>query len=305
MVTRSDMNPGPPWKRLIVDIPGLGFEPKPPRARAVRPDSECDGWSTDKIALRSASLRGDRHRYYGQPRQDAVCATAHDGMDAVVFAVADGVSGAEASEIGAADACHAAASAIATELDRGAATLDCVRIARHVSGRLRWRAGRILGTSERPDTDQAAKLVATTLVAGAARAQHGALVVQMFRVGDSSAWTLDQARETQAQGTYAPVFGSSPATADSVVVSNEVTALPEVPEPLEQATVTVRPGQVLIVGTDGFGVPLGDGDGEIGALFARTLASVPSPLWLAHVLDFSRETFDDDRTLLALWPVQE
>jgi hypothetical protein len=89
---------------------------------------------------------------------------------------------------------------------------------------------------------------------------------------------------------------------DLAVISTEVTALPQVPADLPQAAVNVPAGRVLLVGTDGFGLPLGDGDGQVGELFARQLVSPPSPLWLAHVLDFSRETFDDDRTLLAMWP---
>jgi len=290
---------GPAWDRVTVDIPGFAFEPKPPRSRTLRSDSECDGWSTGAITLRSASLRGYQHRYYGLPRQDAVCATVHAGMGAVIFAVADGVSGADASEIGAAEACYTAASAIAWQFDHGTATLDCARIARRVAARLRWRAGQILGIPD-PDTERASRILATTLVTGAAWPRDGGLTVQLFRIGDSAAWVLDPDRER-----YSPVFGASPALPGLALVPTEVTALPEVPQALEQTAVTVGPGQVLLVGTDGFGVPLGDGDGEIGELFARTLASVPSPFWLAHVLDFSRETFDDDRTLLALWPARE
>ncbi|MFC5187983.1 hypothetical protein [Actinomadura harenae] len=40
----------------------------------------------------------------------------------------------------------------------------------------------------------------------------------------------------------------------------------------------------------------------MGALFAGHLAVPPPTPWLAHLLDFSRATFDDDRTLLAVWP---
>ena len=58
---------------------------------------------------------------------------------------------------------------------------------------------------------------------------------------------------------------------------------------------------VLLVGTDGIGDPLGDGSGKVGELFARMLAQPPPPLALAHLLDFSRDTFDDDRTLIAIW----
>lgn len=324
---------GPPWDRVIVDIPGIEFEPRPPRARVIRPDSECDGWSTEAITLRSASLRGDRHRYYRQPRQDAVCSQEYGPAGAVVFAVADGVSGAEASEIGATDACHAAIEAITRQLGDDTAGLDCPAVARHVSDVLLWRAARMLNAADprQVDPGHAGKLLATTLVAGAAWPERGGFTARVLRVGDSSAWLLDH-----ALGRYSRVFGSradaeptgmtgptgvtgptgmtgptgragTAGSAETAVVSNEVTALPlapGAPGPRE-ATVTVRAGQVLLVGTDGFGVPLGDGDGEIGALFARHLASPPSPLWLAHILDFSRETFDDDRTLLALWPARD
>ena len=35
---------------------------------------------------------------------------------------------------------------------------------------------------------------------------------------------------------------------------------------------------------------------------ARLCPSVPSLIEFAHAVDFSRETFDDDRTLVAVWP---
>jgi hypothetical protein len=63
-------------------------------------------------------------------------------------------------------------------------------------------------------------------------------------------------------------------------------------------------GEVLLIGTDGFGDPLGDGTGPVGAHFAVRLARPRPPIAFAHDLDFSRETFDDDRTLLAIWPRQ-
>jgi hypothetical protein len=87
------------------------------------------------------------------------------------------------------------------------------------------------------------------------------------------------------------------------VVSSIVSALPALPARIEPVTVPLTPGTVLLVGTDGFGDPLGDGSGLVGDLFREVLASPPPPLGLAHALDFSRETFDDDRTLLAVWPL--
>jgi hypothetical protein len=78
--------------------------------------------------------------------------------------------------------------------------------------------------------------------------------------------------------------------------------LPYVPESVEAVVEHLTASEVLLVGTDGFGDPLGDGTGPVGALFARHLAVPPTPLRLAQLLDFSRETFDDDRTLVAVWP---
>lgn len=50
--------------------------------------------------------------------------------------------------------------------------------------------------------------------------------------------------------------------------------------------------------------PLGTGHGGVGNLFGDVLTGpwVPSLIEFAHEVDFSRETFDDDRTLVAVWP---
>ncbi len=79
-------------------------------------------------------------------------------------------------------------------------------------------------------------------------------------------------------------------------------ALPRVPSDVRVHTVLVSGSDRLLIGTDGFGGPLGDGTGPVGRLFAEHLAPSLEPRGLAHLLDFSRETFDDDRTLLVVWP---
>jgi hypothetical protein len=59
--------------------------------------------------------------------------------------------------------------------------------------------------------------------------------------------------------------------------------------------------------TDGIGNPPGSGQGGVGNLFRDVLirSSAPSLIEFAHAVDFSRETFDDDRTLVAVWPRKE
>jgi hypothetical protein len=289
--------PGPaPWQRIAVDVPGMEFEARPPSQYAFDfPDSECEGWSTDDLTLRFASVRGAKHRYYRQPRQDAARAAVHEATDSIVFAVADGVSSAAESHQGAIEVCRAAVERILHLLDQASGPLDPADVAAHAAERLRQLAQWRLGVTQ-PGPADVARLYATTLVAGAVRPTAEGLGVELFRVGDSGAWLLDR-----ASGGYRPLFGSKTGS-DALLVSNEVSPLPRIPDRLETATGRLEEPWTLLVGTDGFGDPLGEGDGQVGALFAHHLTTPPPPLWLGHVLDFTRETFDDDRTLLALWP---
>jgi hypothetical protein len=288
-----------PWRPIAVDVPGVSFEARPPGQYAFDfPDSECDGWSTDQLTVRLASVRGAGHRYYRQPRQDAVRATVHEATGTVVFAVADGVSSAAEAQLGAVEACRAALERMLHLLSASTTPPDFGDVAAHAAERLRQLAQWRLGGVD-PTREKVAALYATTLVAGLVRPGPGGPLVDLFRLGDSGAWLLDRAR-----GVFRPLFASKTG-GDGAVVSNEVTPLPQVPAQPERAGARLSPALTLLVGTDGFGDPLGDGDGHIGSLFAGHLRTPPPPLWLAHILDFSRETFDDDRTLFAVWPREQ
>ncbi len=222
----------------------------------------------------------------------------HEATGSIVFAVADGVSSAAESHQGAVEACRAAVERILHQLDRNPERLDSTDVAAFAAERLRelarWRLG-----APAPQAAEVARLYATTLVAGAVRTAGDALEAELFRIGDSGAWLLDR-----AGGDYHPLFGGKAAPGEPLV-SNEVSPLPLVPAQPETAVGRLTEPWTLLVGTDGFGDPLGEGDGRVGELFARQLAVPPPPLWLGHVLDFTRETFDDDRTLLAIWPRTE
>ncbi|MEE1794813.1 protein phosphatase 2C domain-containing protein [Streptomyces sp. BE308] len=98
-----------PRQQVAVGTPGPEFEARPPGQYACDvPDTECDGRSTPVLCIRFASVRGAKHRYYRQPRQDAARAAVHEATGSIVFAVADGVSSAANSELGAVEACKAA-----------------------------------------------------------------------------------------------------------------------------------------------------------------------------------------------------
>lgn len=279
----------------MVDRPTHDVEPRPPHGICA-PDTELDGWSTAHATVRVASVRGYRHRYYGKPRQDCARTAVHPDDGTILFAVADGVSSAERADLGAYHACRSAVRALLA-LVRSGAELDWSLVLDHVATRLTRVAADLLG-GDAPSVEQVEQLLATTLVVGLARPDEGALRVRLARVGDSGAWLLGF---TESSCRYQPLFGSK-VGAETVVVSNAVNPLPRVPQTLEQVDVSLEPGAVLLVGTDGFGDPLGDGDGQVGVLFGEHLAAPPRQLGFAHLLDFSRETFDDDRTLLAIWP---
>jgi serine/threonine protein phosphatase PrpC len=145
---------------------------------------------------------------------------------------------------------------------------------------------------ERPDPGRAEDEMATALIMGLVRPNGATADAAVARIGDSSAWVL-------RDGRYRALFDPKAAA----IVESAVTALPQVPAPDVRGG-PLAPGEVLLVGTDGFGDPLGDGTGQVGAHFAVRLAQPRPPVAFAHDLDFSRETFDDDRTLLAIWPRQ-
>lgn len=125
--------------------------------------------------------------------------------------------------------------------------------------------------------------------------------MSLCRIGDSGAWLLDPSRTTTPTGRYQPLFDAKTGP-DDLILSNDVSPLPHVPDPLPVTSTRLAAHEALLIGTDGFGDPLGEGDGQVGALFAHHLAQPPTLLWFAHLVDFTRETFDDDRTLLAIWP---
>ncbi|BCJ62790.1 protein phosphatase 2C domain-containing protein [Micromonospora endophytica] len=281
----------PPWGADVIGRPVHRFEPVPPSGASYRPDFLADGWSTDRFTVRLASIRGYSHRHAGRPRQDDAAVVLHEPTETVVFAVSDGVSAAEFSHIGATAACRAAVSSIVEALNDPAGAVDWNDVVRRCAWQLAEQA-RSLFHLPAPDPARAEEALACTLVAGMVQPTSDGDLLSLIQVGDSSAWLL-------RHDGYRRLLDTKN-RAGQVISSNEVTALPRTPQvvPCEEF---LAPTDVLLVGTDGFGDPLGDGSGEVGRYFGQKLSVPPPPLELARCLDFSRDTFDDDRTLLALW----
>ncbi|MFF4394404.1 protein phosphatase 2C domain-containing protein [Streptomyces sp. NPDC001480] len=286
--------PGVSCETVVVGRPIDAFEPLPPSASLYRPDTVCDGWSTAAATVRAASVRGYRHRFEGRPREDDFALAVHEATGTVVFAVADGVSAAWQPHVGAALACRTSVDDVLAQLNAGAEEIDW----RRTCGAAAWQlVMRITGGAEPGPTSrqEAERQLATTLVCGVVRpVSDGSLALALTRIGDSGAWIL-------RDGRYSPLFEDPEVAADEPE-SCAVTPLPRVPAELVPVSVLVPPDAALLIGTDGFGDALGDGSGSVGDLFARLLRNPPAPVVLGHVLDFSRENFDDDRTLVAVWP---
>lgn len=255
-----------------------------------------------ELHLLAASVRGLSHLYYGKVRQDSFGHLVTEDGRWLVAAVADGVSAGQhshvAAEIVSQVGCRLLVAQLAEcppeELD-WRAVLDGVadEIVEHARGRLAPVDATLL--------DIARELAATALfaVVPVAPAESGARTVHVMSLGDTSAWVL--------RPGAAAVWDSLQAVKNrgSVLASSTTMALPGVPaEPAPPVTTTLGPGETLVLMSDGVGDPLGGGTGEVGEYLAGVWREPPDPFTFIAQVGFRRRSYDDDRTVLAIWPVQ-
>jgi len=174
--------------------------------------------------------------------------------------------------------------------------IDLAHTVQVTAQQLTAEAADLLG-QDQPTLATVEDLLATTLVAGYIQPGPEGATVAIVQIGDSGAWILRGNR-------YYPLLGRKN-DPDAQVISSAVSPLPRIPEHLTPTEFRLPPDAVLLIGTDGFGDPLGDGEGKIGQLFAEHLRTPPPARGLAHLLDFSRDTFDDDRALIVIWQKAE
>jgi hypothetical protein len=288
--------------QITVGSPSPDVEPaaiaKDYSSLPFRPDVVIDGWSTDTITVRGVSQRGHLHRYNGAPRQDDFAVhRLPDGR--VIVLVADGVSGARQSHIGASAVVKQGADWLHTNLGDDLANTDWLTLLKSAAWALTERAQSLLGL-DAPDPVRAEAELATTLVCAVIE-PTGAHTLRAYLVGagDSMAWLLKA-------GQFLEILSGKTTPADGVS-SSAVVGLPRLPTDITPMVVDFADNDVLLIATDGIGDPLGNGQGGVGNLFRDVLTrpSPPSLIEFAHAVDFSRETFDDDRTLVAVWPRKE
>jgi serine/threonine protein phosphatase PrpC len=267
---------------LTIGEPAPAIEPRLATGEPYRPDTIADGGSAFGLTVRAASVRGLAKRFVGGPRQDDMCLAVHEATGTLIAAVADGVSAAARSDLGAALAVRYATAAVARQLDDGA--IDWPNVFEQAAWALLSEEGRMDGA--------AGSLATTLLVAAVSMPDPDAVTVQVAAVGDSPAIRL-HGRD------YDPIVGQ-PAHVDDLI-GGGVLALPRDAGEPELATRTLEPGDALLLCTDGVALPLAGGKGELGRALARELASPPDVVDFARLLDFSRSSYDDDRTLIAVW----
>jgi hypothetical protein len=285
--------------QIIVGSPSPQVEPTAIgaayRSLPFRSDVVIDGWSSQELTLRGVSQRGHLHRFNGAPRQDDFAAhLLPDGR--VIVLVADGVSGAPQSHLGASTVTRQAAEWLQSHLGGDVGHTDWLALLKDAAWALNERAQSLLGL-DAPDPLRAEEQLATTLVCAVIEPAGGDMLrAYLVSAGDSAAWLL-------TAGEFIQVLGGKPMS-DTGIASSAVVGLPRVPTEAVPVVVDVADGDVLLIGTDGIGDPLGTGHGGVGNLLREVLTQprLPSLIEFAHAVDFSREAFDDDRTLVAVWP---
>jgi serine/threonine protein phosphatase PrpC len=281
---------------LTVGEPAPAIEVRLADAEPYRPDTVADGGTAFGLTVRAASVRGLSKRFVGGPRQDDICLRLHEPTRSLIAAVADGVSGASRSDLGAALAVRYATAAVARRLDGGTdSDLDWANVFEQAAWALVDEHRRSAGDPDAGVDEAAASLATTLLVAVITGGEAGARV-QVAAVGDSPGFLL-RARHYDA-------IVAEPEREDGLI-GGGVQALPRGARSVEAATCALEPGSVLLLCTDGLALPLAGGDGEVGRMLARELSAPPDVVDFARLLDFSRSTYDDDRSLIAVWPPAE
>jgi serine/threonine protein phosphatase PrpC len=231
------------------------------------------------LAARAVTYRGTLHALGNVPRQDAFALSTNE--DWLFAVVSDGVGSCEYSQHGSTAAVNAVATALALDLADPHDGRSLMELASAACFEL---AGQL-------DVDPDSMSATLTIAAIAAAAQpDGSRHVLLHAVGDSPVLLL---RPAEADWTYVTAVADGP--------SNIIREwIPGRHNSSYHAGCLLPESAVLILCSDGFSVPLGDGSGLLGIDLARRWAAGPREL-LPFLTDLSFDAYHDDKTVVAVW----
>lgn len=265
-------------------------------------DTVIDGWSSEYFGMRMACSRGQSHRYSGTPRQD-MCrwALCGDGKY-LIAAVADGVSSAQYAHVAADFATRYAIAWLKKQLAEQTvrddpSTIPWEKLVQAINYELMQRETRLAekaaaaGELEPPKGNYA-----TTLGVAVCASTPEGMHVFGGTAGDSPVWLLENNR--------VEVLSGHKEHEENIAV-NKVKALPAPEEGFItfSSFVPADKNVAVMVVTDGVADAMGEGGGELGALFEEALLGdrKASLIEFARLVDFSKRTYDDDRSAIAIW----
>jgi serine/threonine protein phosphatase PrpC len=286
----NDDWPGDPL--VLVGNPRLGSTPRQfPTAPEAPPDSVIDGLEVAGLAVRAASLRGDDHRYYGEPRQDsfAVHALPTPSGDVLLACVADGVGSKPLSHLGSSALCRLLGQVVAPY----AAEILDPDAEERVRPRLQsliTEASQLLDKEAAERREQPSALSTTLVAALFGPVADGHRRAVLFAVGDSPAFVLRDRIFEEPFGADDPVELAGSATAALPGKVGEVTV----------SIADLSAGDVVVLCTDGLGNPmknLGVRD-RVAEWWQDGPPGLPLFYWQ---LSFRAQSFGDDRTAVCVW----
>lgn len=263
---------------------------------AHAPDTVIDHGEYAGLTVRAASVRGTYGRYVGGAREDDYALGRSDDGRWLVVALADGLTSASASHLAATLAVRTALQQTLRLLAEGPVDrLELHGVFQSAAYQLRRGAEPMLQRKGlEPTADHIAGLFATTLLVAVVPTERApGEPVRLARVGDSNAWRL-------GSGGWEPLL--TPKLDDAPVTSSAVNALPRLPERVESAVADIDANHTLVLASDGVTDPFGPAhEGAVADyLRARWHPVLPEPLEFARHVSFRGQSWDDDRTAIAI-----
>ncbi|MFF5246096.1 protein phosphatase 2C domain-containing protein [Streptosporangium sp. NPDC000095] len=248
-----------------------------------------DGGLVKGTTVRAATVRGRTHSFRGETRQDAYGVRLSGDERWVIAVVADGLGSARHAEIASTVAVRAALDGIDSALRSGERpqSWDWKSVLAHVSDTVR-RTTESLG-APRPgtNTERTPSARPGTTLTVAVLPSEGEGQAVCAAVGDSPAILV-------TGGRWQALAGEGGG-------DNVTAAIPGDLADIQVQMFSWRAGDLLVLSSDGFAAGVAGGRTPLAQRLSQTWRTPPSLVDFVREVDFRLSTFDDDRTVVAIW----